>query len=135
VHFAGGNRYSFQFLAPYLKDFEFIPLELPGRGKRVGEPLLKDFDLAALDLYNQVIEKLHRQDFLIYGHSMGAYLALRIANMLEKAGRPPACLLVSGNAGPGTRERQDIHMLDPEDFIVELRKMGGMPQEFTDNHE
>jgi external thioesterase TEII len=74
----------------FLREFDVIPLELPGRGRRMVEDLLKDFDMAAEDIYNQLTAKLSSDRFLIYGHSMGAYLALRVANMLEKAG-PPYC--------------------------------------------
>src|SRR5262249_8544650 len=101
LHFAGGNCYSFQFIMPLLQRFEIIPLELPGRGRRMKESLLKDFDLAAQDIYHQLTGKLTSASFIIYGHSMGAYLALRVANMLEKAGKFPAFVIVSGNAGPG----------------------------------
>ncbi len=44
LHFAGGNYYSFRFMFPQLNEFEIIPVELPGRGKRMKENLLKDFD-------------------------------------------------------------------------------------------
>jgi len=135
LHFAGGNSYSFQFMAAYLKDFEVISLELPGRGRRMGEDLLRDFDLAALDLYDQVVRQLNSPDFLIYGHSMGAYLGLRVSSMLEEAGRPPAYLFVSGNAGPGIREGKNRHMLEREEFIGELKRLGGIPKEFFEDNE
>jgi len=41
--------------------------------------------------------RLTGPEFLIYGHSMGAYLTLRVTNMLEKAGRYP---LAAGLARP-----------------------------------
>jgi external thioesterase TEII len=39
LHFAGGSCYSFQFMLPYLKDFNVLPIELPGRGRRIKESL------------------------------------------------------------------------------------------------
>jgi external thioesterase TEII len=135
LHFAGGNCYSLQRIAPYLKDFDVILPELPGRGKRMNECLLRDFDLAVLDLYEQITRKLTAADFLIYGHSMGAYLAIGVANLLEQAGKTPACLTVSGNAGPGIRTRQDLYPLEREDFIRELRKLGGLSNEILEDIE
>src|ERR1043166_8245649 len=79
LHFAGGNCYSFQFMMPLLRDFEVVSLELPGRGKRINEPLVTNFDLAANDILRQLRQKLASSSFLIYGHSMGAYLALRVS--------------------------------------------------------
>lgn len=135
MHFAGGNAYSFRFLTPHLQEFDIIPLELPGRGNRMHEELIRDFNLAAGDLYNQILLKGVTPDFIIYGHSMGAYLGLRVANMLEKAGFPPLCLLVSGNPGPGIREKKARHLLGHDDFIGELTRLGGIPNEILQNEE
>lgn len=135
LHFAGGNCYSFQFLTSRLKDFDVVPLELPGRGRRLKENLLKEFDQAAGDIFNQVMEKLTSDNFLIYGHSMGAYLALRITNMLAEKEKFPICLFVSGNAGPDVRENKNRYLLAHDDFIAELKKLGGVPPEFTENKE
>jgi surfactin synthase thioesterase subunit len=127
-HFAGGNIYSFNTITPRLKHVEAIPLELPGRGRRIQERLLKNFDLAAKDLYNQVVPKLNGAPLLIYGHSMGAYLALRVTRMLEEAGHPPAYLIVSGNPGPGVPRKRPgkRYLLGKAAFIEELRTLGGV---------
>jgi external thioesterase TEII len=135
LHFAGGNRYSFQFLLPYLKSFDVIPLELPGRGRRMGEPLLRKFDVAAQDMYDQIIPKITSPDFMIYGHSMGAYLGLRVSVMLEAAGKTPAYLFVSGNAGPGMKEGDRSFLLNRQDFADELKRLGGIPEEFLADDE
>jgi external thioesterase TEII len=138
IHFSGGNCYSYQFLRPFLPMFDIVALELPGRCKRIKEPLLTDFDLAAADIYQQVLASLQSPDFLIYGHSMGSLLALRVANMLEAAGKPPASLVVSGNAGPdvefaaGKRKR---YLLEQNEFIKELKRLGGVPEEVLGNKE
>jgi surfactin synthase thioesterase subunit len=135
LHFAGGNCYSFHFMISLLKDFHVIPLELPGRGKRINETLLKDFDLAAQDIYNQIINKLDTSNFLIYGHSMGAYLALRVSNMLEKVNRFPSYVIVSGNPGPGINNTKKRYLLEHADFMQSLKKLGGIPKEVFENAE
>jgi external thioesterase TEII len=138
LHFAGGNCYSFQFLKPLLPEFEVITLELPGRGKRLNEPLLKDFGMAAEDIFRQMNTKLNASPFLIYGHSMGAYLALRVASMLAGAGSPPVYLIVSGNAGPGVKYEDEVkkrYLLSRDEFIEELKILGGVPEELLENRE
>lgn len=135
MHFAGGNCHSFQFLAPLLTDFEVVSPELPGRGRRMEEPLLKSFDLAALDIFEQISNRITDAQFILYGHSMGAYLAFRITNMLERAGRPPAYLLVSGNPGPGVRECKNWHLLQENDFMEELKTLGGIREEFINDRD
>jgi external thioesterase TEII len=115
-----------------------VPLELPGRCKRMKEPLLTDFDLAAEDIFEQVLANLQSPVFLIYGHSMGSLLALRVANMLSAAGKPPTSLVVSGNAGPdvelaaGGMKR---YLLNESEFIEELKRLGGVPDEVLNNKE
>ena len=135
LHFAGGNCYSFQFLAPFLKDFDVIPLELPGRGRRIREDLLNNFAMAADDIFRQMCSKLDSRDFLIYGHSMGAYLALHVSQMLEKAGKTPVCLIVSGNAGPGIQGDKKRYLLDKQSFIDELKHLGGISTELLEYEE
>ena len=127
LHFAGGNCYSFKFLLPYLKDFDVIQLELPGRGNRINEALITEYDQAAADIYRQILSKLTNSAYLIYGHSLGAYLALRVTHMLEKVGQAPVYMLVSGNPGPGIRENRKRYLLEKEEFILELRCLGGIP--------
>lgn len=137
LHFAGGNVYSFNTITPRLTPLEVIPLELPGRGRRMGEPLLRDFDLAATDFFHQITSRLNGAPFLVYGHSMGAYLGLRVTNLLEKSGRPPAYLIVSGNPGPGVPRKREVkrYSLGQAAFIQELRTLGGVPEEVFQDPE
>ncbi len=88
-----------------------------------------------MDIYRQITEKLTSSDFMIYGHSMGAYLALKVCNMLEKINKMPVALIVSGNPGPGIRDDKKRYLLGKEDFIKELKKLGGIPTELIEDKE
>lgn len=135
LHFAGGNCYSYHFLRPYLEHLELVPLELPGRGRRSDEKLLTRFEDAAEDLFQHILLKATGPRFLVYGHSLGALLALEVTGMLERAGMSPRQLIVSGNAGPGTRDTRKRYLLEKEDFRQELRTIGGVPDELLGNDE
>jgi len=135
LHFAGGSIYSYQFLRSFLPEFDFIPLELPGRGKRIRERLIKDFNQAADDIYRQLVGQLQPRPFLIYGHSMGSLLALQVAALLEKTNQSPMAIIVSGNAGPGTREGKKRYLLEKNAFKAEMKAIGGMPDEVLENEE
>ena len=91
IHFAGGNGFSFDFMHTYLEEFQIEAIELPGRGMRSNEMLIRDFETAANDIYRQVKNKLSSKYFLIYAHSMGALLALRGTKMLEQDKLNPLC--------------------------------------------
>lgn len=135
LHYAGGNRYSFRFMFDFLKDFEVVPLELPGRGDRMGEQLLTNFDQAAADCCRRMAARLRSPKYIIYGHSMGACLGLRITGLMEERSRPPAYLVVSGNPGPGIGAEKERYLLSREDLIADLKKLGGVPQQVIENEE
>ena len=135
IHFAGGNHMSYNFLIPFLKDFDVVPLELPGRGRRFNEKLLNDFNLASEDIYTLLRNKLVTDNFFIYGHSMGALIGLRVSKMLENDGISPKCLLVSGNAGPSIKVNKKIHTLSRTDFFYELAALGGTSNAVLENTE
>lgn len=135
LHFAGGNSYSFNFLLPYLKEFDVLSLELPGRGRRITEQLILDYEAAVTDYYTQITNKLDTPDFIIYGHSMGASLGLGVTARLEKQGTPPLSLIVSGNPGPGVVDTKRRYLLEKDNFIEELIKLGGIPPELLESEE
>ena len=74
LHFAGGSCYSFDFLKQHLDSrFEFIPLELPGRGRRTNENLLNNKEKAINDYLAQIKLIRNGEPYVIYGHSMGLH--------------------------------------------------------------
>lgn len=134
LHFAGGNCYSFHFLKKYFEpDIAFIPLELPGRGKRVLEPLLTERGLAVQDYFEQIRQQRNTKPFIVYGHSMGASLALEVAAAFEKAGDAPQCLVVSGKAWPVTGINHKRYLADEASFKEGLRELGRVPENLLEN--
>jgi surfactin synthase thioesterase subunit len=137
LHFAGGNQYSFEFLKKEVSNVNFIPLELPGRGKRHREELFKNKSQAIEDYFNQIKSLRNGEPYLIYGHSMGATLGLSVAAKLEAIDDSPELLVFSGNAGPGVTNKKDFlyHELDDARFKEELLDLGGIPTEVAQNDE
>lgn len=138
LHYAGGSQFSFQFFASHLKHFQLYLPELPGRGKRAKEPLLYNFTGALDDLYDQIIEDIEPGRDIIYGHSLGAILGFWLTERLERAGRQPKYLLVSGNPSPFVRKTellQSLYQLQEQEFINVLKEMGGMPAAFFENKD
>lgn len=102
------------------------------------EKLVTEYDHAVTDIYNQIRGKLRSRKFLIYGHSMGSYLALRATSLLEAAGRSPICLIVSGNAGPGIPRGEDEkirYLMTKSELKEELKSMGGVSDDFLIHDE
>jgi len=122
-----------RFLPPWVR---IVPVELPGRGARMGEAFVEDFDAMVARICVEQADAM-RGDFAIFGHSMGALLAQGVARRLQASRRPmPHALLVSGCAAP---TRCDPARFDGgEDdasLIAELRKQGGTPEEVFTSDE
>jgi surfactin synthase thioesterase subunit len=129
--FAGASKYSFNQLTGLLADgIQAIPIELPGRGTRINEPLLKNIHEMAIDIYDKIRCQLGNQ-YAFYGHSMGTVLAYLVTKMiLADQLIPPKHLFLSGRGGPDSPNKGPIkHLLSKSDFIQELKIMGGIPDE------
>lgn len=141
LHFAGGSAYSFRFLKEKISNsYEVHSLELPGRGKRFKQDLIKDNTEAVEDYLKQIQSKRNNKPFVIYGHSMGSILGLLVTKKLESNADFPEALITSGNAGLGIRDDEDEkkgkrYLMSEEDFKKELRILGGVPEEVLENEE
>lgn len=75
--------------------------------------------------------------FAFFGHSMGAVVAFELARYLRRRHQPlPRLLVVSGARAPQFR-RGHVPPSEPgeAEFIAELRRLEGTPQEVLDNPE
>lgn len=136
LHFAGGNRYSFRFLTEHISNtLECHCLELPGRGKRLSEELIRDFRGALVDFQNQVKNLRNGEDYVVYGHSMGALAALYLTEHMEQLNDAPKRLIVTGSSGPKVGLNTKRYELNDEDFKEELRGLGGIPEEALEHQE
>ena len=80
------------------------PLELPGRGMRMDEPLQSDIRRLAAQLADEISAELDRP-YALFGHSLGGLLAFELAHALHERGLPaPLALFASATAGPSRRD-------------------------------
>jgi len=137
IPYAGGGRYSFLSLKPFLPArIEHVALELPGRGQRITEDLLTNLDAMVDDLYQQLTHRL-TGPYLLYGHSMGGILGHRLLHRLRAGGAElPLHFFVSGCAAPCQEKYQKKrHRLSDGLLTQELIKLGGMPAEVLASEE
>jgi surfactin synthase thioesterase subunit len=115
---------------------DVVPVELPGRGRRIGEPLETTVS-GVLDRIASDVRPEPGQPFALFGHSLGAILAFELAHRLEQsAGLFPALVFVSGTRAPGSRdlERYAAAQSDAE-LRAELERLGGTPASVLSNAE
>jgi len=105
-------------------------IELPGRGRRVGEALRYSIEELADDVFAQLSQAIGIGRYAIFGHSMGAALAYLCLLRIRRAGLPlPDALILSGKSAPGVAEKKLRHRLPRAEFIQMLHELGGCPPE------
>lgn len=127
--FSGGNRYSFNRFARKAPDFTFI--EYPGRGLRTNEELISDLNQLIDDLLPKITDEISScNEYIIYGHSMGALVGYLICQKIEEFGfTKPLKLVISGENHPQIKRREKIAHLPNNQFWEEVVEMGGVPTE------
>ncbi|MBF0100088.1 MAG: thioesterase [Desulfobacterales bacterium] len=135
--FAGGSYYAYRKFEHYLSDFlQIVTLDYPGRGKRLKDPLLRNLNDLADDVYEQIKDKLN-VPYALYGHSMGAFLAFLVTQKISKKKlNPPLHLFVTGRQGPTIDSKEkDAYLLPKQEFTQRLMEYGGIPKEILAEKE
>lgn len=128
---AGGGASTFRGWADALPaSVEVCPVQLPGREDRVAERPFERIDPLVEALAGAV---LRRDDlpFAVFGHSNGALIGFELARRLRRAGEPqPVHLFASGRRAPDVPSRtRPTHQLPDDEFLAELRALGGIPEQ------
>lgn len=134
---AGASATMYLRWKRWLPDWvEVQPIELPGRGERLGEPCVEEFQRQVERLCDEQGSSM-RGRYALFGHSMGALLAYGMTVRQRELGRPlPCTLFVSASAAPALRDEQRFAGLDSDEaLIADLRSQGGTPEAVFDSPE
>ena len=137
IPYSGGSFYSYNGLQKCLDDFiNFVPVELPGRGKRFSATLLTNIHDMVNDMFVQ-IKQFFNTPYAIYGHSLGAMLGyLLVRKIVKEKMTEPLHLFFSGREAPSVKNKErNIHLLPKTAFIEKLIEYGGMPDELLKEKE
>jgi len=109
-------------------DVEVCPVQLPGRGTRLMEIPFTQFS-PLVQATVQALVPLLDMPFALFGHSLGALIGFELARQLRRqSGLQPVRLFVSADRAPQIPPRaQPIHALSDREFLVELRRLHGIP--------
>ncbi|MGC4019658.1 MAG: alpha/beta fold hydrolase [Muricomes sp.] len=132
--FAGGGASAFYSWNGQMSEaVKVCPVQLPGREERIMEKPYTDME----SLVDDVIESLHyvEQEFIVFGHSMGAKMAYEAVKRLEKEHKKVQLLIVSGSRAPHIPEPNPIYHLADKDFKKELARFEGTPKEILENED
>lgn len=123
------------------KWINLIPLELPGRGTRLHETPLEDFNALVQTILDDYQEYM-QQPFAFFGHSMGALLAYGISQALVAKNHTskyvvlPEIILLSACPSPDKCDPNRFpNTHDRDALITHLREQGGTVEALFDSPE
>ena len=135
---AGGlaGYYSFLKEANVAGVDEVNLFEYPGRGRSYGQKGYKNFDECVEDSCKKIAKSgVQSEEFILFGHSMGAFVAYETACKLQKDyNLYPYHVFVSGQKPPVRVEPS--HYAECEEKVLEfLKRLGGVPEIILKNKE
>jgi surfactin synthase thioesterase subunit len=129
---AGGSASFFRDWGEHLADVEVLAVRYPGRGERIDERPADDLcELAAA--IAAAMAPLADRPLALFGHSMGAPIALETARSLEASGTPVMHLFASGSSDGELPPSEAPHDTDDAVEIAQLIELGGIDPELADD--
>lgn len=114
------------------KEYELCLNELAGRGSRYNECFYQSVHQAAVDIAERMIAQLGEDEYILFGHSMGALVAYEVYYELRNQGvKAPKHMFFSGRRAPQILCRKcNIEKMDDKTFLSMVEALGGIQKEF-----
>lgn len=134
--YAGGGVATYRSWPDLLPpNIEVHTLEMPGREMQLRVPGFVHVD-PLVQAIDGAIKPYLQQPFAFFGHSMGGLVSFELARMLRRQyDVEPRAMFVSGRRAPQLPIEPPTYNLPNEEFIQELRRMGGTPEEVLAHEE
>jgi surfactin synthase thioesterase subunit len=115
-----------------------VPIQLPGREERFGEPLPATVQELAVQCAEDLLNRVRGADaYAVLGHSFGAVVAYETVQLIVSADEPrPQRLIVSGARSAWLpRRHHRIGGLTDDELIAEMRDIAGYDDAALGNPE
>jgi medium-chain acyl-[acyl-carrier-protein] hydrolase len=135
--YAGGGASVYRAWAGLLPaEIELCVIQLPGREQRIGEPAHTAMPDLVAALAEQLAPWVADLPYALFGHSLGALVAYELGQALRATAAGPRHLFVSASPPPHCAgQRRPIHTLPDDQFIDELRRLKGTPEQVLQHRE
>lgn len=132
---AGARPGVFGSLAKALGGLNVFAVQLPGHGQRIREqPLtsVKEVIAGLAPVVAKAVSKVGDEKLVVFGHSMGAVVALELARALQDSGPQPDHLIVASSKAPADIWREEPwHTLPDDELVARLVALGAEPEPFA----
>lgn len=140
IPYAGGSSSVYRKWNKNLNsNIELIPLEFNGRGELFDRDYYLNFNELLEDLYGRISNLIDDEtEFMMFGHSMGAYVTYFLESMIEsRLLKKAKCIFVSGREAPKFWKdtKKNISMLSDKEFLEKIITYGGMQEEILREKE
>ena len=138
-HAGGSSAYYSRFKLYHDDYLEFIPIELSGKGKRIGEKEYHSFQELVFDVYTIISRHMQSKecDIAVWGHSMGGIIAYEVMKLLERRYLNRTKLLIV--SGCDTPENLNIshsfEVKDVERIRADLIQREWIPEPITSDNK
>jgi medium-chain acyl-[acyl-carrier-protein] hydrolase len=126
-HHAGGSASAYHKWSRHLPEWiELVVVELPGRGRRMNEPAIEDYESVCDEIKNQ-FRPFKGRSCALFGHSLGGLLAFEVAHWVK-----PVALGVSSMMPPieeNADRREPLSHLDDANLVQRLATYAPIPNE------
>ncbi len=115
-------------------EIEVLPIQLPGRQRRLQEKPFTDF-ASLIEVLGDALSPYLDKPFAFFGHSMGAFIAFELAYFLEKKyNLKPIHLFLSGIVPPSDNTLlEKIESLSETERLNYLLEMSEIPESITED--
>jgi len=136
AHAGGGASVFRRWREALAPDVEVLAAQLPGRETRITEVPATDLAPLVTRIAEAALPRI-RKPYSLFGHSLGALVAYRVAlALVERGAAAPTRLFVSGANAPHRRlAGPDLHGVDDARLLSEVARLGDTPTEVLSNRE
>lgn len=131
---AGAGAGFFRDWSASLPNHRIVPVQLPGREERFGEPAMEDARLIASGVADAIRRERWERPFLL-GYSFGALLAFETGLLLEQSGFALSGVIAMARGAPQTVAQDSVADLPDTEFLDYVRSLGGLPPEVDEMPE